>query len=414
MNIITASHIKGRVTAPASKSMLQRYVALALLTEGTSTLHATGHCDDCLVSFQAAKALGAEVFDTGSSIIITGKRNPPKETLWCGESGTSVRIFAAIAALNNFPITVSGSGTLMTRPMEMITEPLQALGAQCELSDGKLPMKITGPLKSGVVTLDGSITSQFLSGLLITLPTIPGDSKITALHLKSRPYIDMTLDAIEAFGGRIDRSDDTFIIHGNQRYRPQTLSVEGDWSGASFLLVAGAIGGSVTVTGLREDSRQGDKAIIEALKHCGASVLFENGGVQTTSDTLRSFSFDATHCPDLFPPLCALASACQGTSRIRGVKRLLHKESNRAIALQSEFQKLGIKVTIDEDTMSVTGGIPHGGVSVDAHGDHRIAMACGIASIRAQQPVEILGSESVQKSYPSFFTDLEKLRGNHE
>lgn len=412
MSTIKRSVINGKLKAPPSKSMMQRYVALSILTPGITTILSPSFCDDCIASLHAARALGATVEEKEDSILIQGSAYPPSAKVSCGESGTSIRILSAVAATFDREIELSGAGSLLTRPMEMLEEPLSSLGVRCKTIGGKLPITIHGPLQSGTIKLDGSITSQFLSGLLISLPTVEGNSVIEVVNLTSRPYIEMTLDSVSQFGGKIRRNGDTFSITGGTHYTPQRVTVEGDWSGASFPLVAGAIAGKMTVEGLLQNSKQADKSIINALRDCGAIIVSHGTSFTVSKGTLAAFHFDATDCPDLFPPLCALASACEGTSTIKGVKRLIHKESNRALALQKEFSALGILVEIRDDMLHVTGGEIKGGVTVDSHGDHRIAMSCAVASLRAGHPVAIHGAESVQKSYPTFFEDLE--RSSHE
>jgi 3-phosphoshikimate 1-carboxyvinyltransferase len=235
------------------------------------------------------------------------------------------------------------------------------------------------------------------------------DSEIKVLNLKSKPYIDMTLQVLERFGIRINRTEYTrFRIEGNQRYCSQKFEVEGDWSGGAFLLVGGAINGEITVNGLRPDSFQSDKAILTVLDNVGARVSIRDNSIGISRSDLKPFLFDATESPDLFPPLVALASYCKGISSIKGVSRLVHKESDRASALAAEFGKMNISIELIDDTMFVTGGKVTGG-QVDSHGDHRIAMAAAIAALGASGRISIRASHCVNKSYPDFFEDLRHL-----
>jgi 3-phosphoshikimate 1-carboxyvinyltransferase len=219
----------------------------------------------------------------------------------------------------------------------------------------------------------------------------------------------MTLQLLERFGIRIDRTDYTrFVIPGNQIYQPQKFEVEGDWSGGAFLLVAGAINGEITVKGLRPDSRQSDKAILTVLDSAGARTSILENSISVRKSELRPFFFDATESPDLFPPLVALAAFCKGISTIKGVSRLLHKESNRSAALVNEFGKMNVKIETDGDNMMVAGDKVTGG-DVSSHGDHRIAMAAAVAALAASGKVIIRDSHCVAKSYPAFFDDLRHL-----
>ncbi len=266
-------------------------------------------------------------------------------------------------------------------------------------------------MKGGEATVDASMTSQFLSGLLMALPLCARDSRLAVTHLASAPYVRMTLQLVASFGVLIECDDrlETFAIRGSQAYTPRAYVVEGDWSGASFPLVAGAIAGSVTVTNLDASSLQADRAILGVLADAGARVETGSGRVSVGAGPLRAFRFDATSCPDLFPPLVALASACEGTSVIHGVERLFHKESDRARALCEEFAKLGIAIGVAGNVMEIRGGAVRG-ARVDSHNDHRIAMACAVAGLRASGEVAIDGEACVAKSYPAFFSDIARLQ----
>jgi 3-phosphoshikimate 1-carboxyvinyltransferase len=264
-------------------------------------------------------------------------------------------------------------------------------------------------LKGGKLEIDGSVSSQMLTGLLMALPLASEDSVIEVNNLKSRPYIDLTLHILKDFGIKISNKDyKQFIIPGNQKYVSCEYNVEGDWSGAAFLLVAGAINGNLTITGLQQASSQSDMAIVKALKDAGAALKIDNDVISVSASKMKAFTFDATHSPDLFPPLASLASYCEGTTSIKGVSRLIHKESDRAEAIIKEFGKVGIKVETDGDIMNITGGQPKG-ARVESHEDHRIAMAMAVTALKAEGRVYIKDSQSVAKSYPGFFDDLRSV-----
>jgi len=401
---IEPGEVSGTIIAPPSKSMMQRAVALALLADGTTKISNPSFCDDSKAALEIAKALGAEVIVDGNTVQITGSKNLVSSSLDCGESGLCMRMFSPIAALFDKEITLTGKGSLMSRPVGMIEEPLRALDATCKTNNGKPPVVVRGPMKGGNITVDGSESSQFLTGLLIALPLCERDSMLSVKNLKSRPYVDMTLQIAREFGATIVEKDRAFNINGNQQYSARDCKIEGDWSGAAFLLVAGAIvgNGRLRVNGLNEDSAQADKAILTVLDKCNSK-----------SGTLSSFEFDATNCPDLFPPLVALACSCIGTSRITGVDRLRHKESDRAAVLIEEFAKIGADIRINEkeNALEVTGTKLKGG-TVNSHGDHRIAMACSIAALNATNGVTIQNAECVSKSYNDFFDALRSLGAN--
>jgi 3-phosphoshikimate 1-carboxyvinyltransferase len=245
----------------------------------------------------------------------------------------------------------------------------------------------------------------------MALPLCKEDSHIEVINLKSKPYITMTIDLLKHFGITIDHDKHltSFSVKGNQSYEALTFTIEGDWSGAAFLLVAGAIAGSINMKGLRTDSFQADKAILQGLTRAGATVETSADVILVKRKELNAFEFDAEDCPDLVPPLTALAAHCTGKSVIYGTERLQHKESNRARTLASEFSKLAVRIELFPDRMEIYGSKPAGN-RVDSHNDHRIAMACAIAALDGSGPVVIEDSGSVTKSYPHFFEDLHSIK----
>lgn len=402
---------EGTLRAPSSKSYAQRAVAAALLCEGESTLENMVLCNDTRAALQVARDLGAEIASEGDTYTVRGGLHPRRTRLDIGESGLATRLFAPITALCAETITLTGRGSILSRPISMMEGPLRELGASVSSKGGCLPMRIRGRIRGGNIAVDGSLSSQFITGLLMALPLAPGDSTLTVSDLKSRPYIDMTLSLLSAFGIDIKHNEyRQFYIEGGQRYAPVRYAVEGDWSGASCLLVAGAVAGSVTVTHLNPLSLQADTALVDALAAAGAEITTTTDSVTVRRGNLRAFEFDATHCPDLFPALAALASCCEGTSSIRGTSRLVHKESDRARTLCDVFSEMGVETDIEtENVMRITGG-PVRSATVGSHNDHRIAMAAAVAALRSDERVVIRGAEAVDKSYPGFWDDLDRLR----
>lgn len=386
------------IPAPSSKSYAQRAVAAAALASGSSLLRGVDLSDDTRAALGVAEALGAAVCPEGADWRITGCGGVPQPRageLFIGESGLSTRLFTPIAGLCANQIVVTGHGSILRRPMSMMFDPLRDLGVSVSATEGAfLPLTVCGPIVGGrTIEVDGSLSSQFLTGLLTALPLADGDTILKVKDLTSKPYIDITLDVLRSFGVEVTHQDyETFFIKGHQRYQATDYMVEGDWSGASCLLVLQAISGRTFEVGnLNPHSVQADRAIVEALKK---------------AEGLRPFEFDATQCPDLFPALVALAAHCDGVSTLRGVDRLAHKESDRGVALQVEFGKLGVKVDLSErNTMNVYGGggIKQG-VLVSAWGDHRIAMATAVAGWNRGVVVDC--PEVVAKSYPMFWRDL--------
>ena len=410
--IISSSAISGSITPPCSKSYAQRALAVALLADGESTIGNLELCDDTRLAIRCIEALGAEVtLIDDSTIRVRGGLAPRTDRLHIGESGLATRLFTPIASLHNQPITINGEGTILYRPISMMIDPLRQLGVEVRDGGGFLPIQVCGPMQGGEVAVDGSISSQFLTGLLLSLPMAQNDTTIYVKNLKSLPYVDMTIDTARRFGVEIAHKDYCeFFIEGNQHYTATDYMIEGDWSGAAPMFVAGAVAGEVTVENISRLSLQADTAIIDALISAGAEVESTDNAITVRHRRLKAFEFDATHCPDLFPALVALAANCEGTSTLYGTERLLHKESNRAATLAEEYAKAGIEVDINEQNiMRVRGGKIHG-CTADSHGDHRIAMSMAIAALTADAPITIEGAECVAKSYPSFFDDLEQLR----
>ncbi len=408
---VTCAVLNGTIDAPSSKSYFQRAVAAALLADGRSVLEGNDLCDDTRAAISVAEALGARITVDSGSVTVRGGLSPIRDEVSCGESGLCIRMFTPIAALAVTPVTLTAAGSLASRPLTMLEEPLAALGARCVTTNGHAPITVSGPVEGGIATVDGSISSQSLTGLLMALPLTPHDSRLTVTGLTSRPYIEMTLALLRDFGITVNwREDDIFEIPGRQHYTPRRYRVEGDWSSAAALLAAGAVAGSVTVRGLNHDSAQADRAVLDILRTAGATVTVNGDAVTVATGNPRPIVADLADCPDLFPVLSALALTLPGTTRLTGVGRLRHKESDRAAVLITEFAKLGAFMSIDGDTLVIPGltNKPTSLVTIDPHGDHRIAMAAAVAALRFG-PIEIIGAQCVAKSYPTFFDDIVKL-----
>jgi 3-phosphoshikimate 1-carboxyvinyltransferase len=418
-SIITPSAVKGEITAPASKSAMQRACAAALIKRGTTILYNPGVSADDLSALDIIRQLGATVKKEEGKVTIESKGiHPLSDVINCGESGLSARMFTSIAALSEKEIEINGSGSLLKRPFDFFDNVLPGLNIQCSSNNGMLPLKIQGPLQPKNIEIDGSLSSQFLTGLLFAYAAADAkDVTIVVNGLNSKPYIDLTLKVMAEFGLK------TPITEGFKRFYFPNKSVseydnnqviyfvEGDWSGAAFMLVAAAIAGHIVVKGLDVFSAQADKAILHALMQAGAILSVEQEQVEVKKSALKPFHMNATDCPDLFPPLVALACYCDGTSVIEGVHRLQHKESNRALTLQEEFQKMGIGIKLQDDLMLVDGRSEVRGAVVSSHHDHRIAMACAVAALKANSEVTIENAEAVNKSYPLFWDHLKILVG---
>lgn len=408
---VSQSSLEGSVRIPGSKSLMQRVIVASLLSRGSSIIHDPAANQDSFHALDCALILGAEVHeDDHGSLHITGGKQAPEYELNVGESGLGMRLFAPIAAMSGFDVRINGIGSLLKRPLTAFEDVFTQLGAQMSTNNGMLPTEVKGPLKGGEITLDGSMSSQFLSGLLMALPLAEEDSVIHVDDLKSKPYVDMTLEVLDSFGVRVmHKNYERFTIPGRQHYTPAEIRIEGDWSSGATMLVAGAIAAKagIFIEGLGTDYTQADRSITGALLFSGAKLMNQGDKFRVQANRRKAIHFDATDSPDLFPVLAALAAGCDGVSTISGVSRLKHKESDRGLAIQQEFKKAGIAVEIDGDVMRITPGQVKA-CTIHAHNDHRIAMAGALLGLQGG-PVTIEGAEAVSKSYPEFWDDLAAL-----
>lgn len=412
---IQPSLIRGIIKAPPSKSCMQRACAAALLHNGTTTLFNVGNSKDEQAAQNIIKNLGAAIrnIDEETLQIYSKGLHFVTNHINCGESGLSLRMFVPIAALTNNQITLTGEGSLLQRPMNFFVDYLPLLGVDVHTIDGKLPITVTGPLCPANIIVDGSLSSQFITGLLMAYAACNTNATIHVTKPTSKPYINLTLDILQHFGFQVPINNNftqfTFLSQEKSGVQHIDYTIEGDWSSTSFLLVAAAIGGSITVNGLQINSSQADVSVINALERAGCIINKKENEISVTSGKLNSFEFDATDCPDLFPPLVALAAYCDGTSILHGVNRLQYKESNRGLTLQKEFGKMGITIDIADNTMFIKGGEVNGAI-VESHNDHRIAMSTAVAALGAKGNTTILQHEAVSKSYPAFFEHLQMLQ----
>ena len=402
----------GTIAIPASKSDGQRALLAAALSKGESKLINLGESKDELAMLSAIKNLGAKVKQLDeSTFVVKGIQSFPKEAeLNMGESGLGIRLITSVCAAHQGVFMIYGKGSLEKRPLTFFEDTLPRFNAGISSNAGLIPLEITGPMRGSTVELDGSQSSQYISGMMMALPLLKEDSRIHVKNLNSLPYLQMTLDTLNKFGIEVSHQNyEDFIVRGNQNYIPTTYSIESDWSSASYWLVASALGYNIQLTGLSMTSLQADKNILEAFEAANCLVEFRENKIRINGKNRKPFKFDATHCPDLFPALATFASLCDGKSEIKGVSRLTHKESNRGIVLQEEFANIGVVIILDGDIMHIHGKNSIEGGKVNSHNDHRIAMCFAIAGLFSDDEIEINGAEAVAKSYPTFWVDLEGL-----
>jgi 3-phosphoshikimate 1-carboxyvinyltransferase len=416
---VHTSGISGSVYAPASKSSMQRACAAALVRKGESIIRNPGKSNDDKAGLDVIQTLGAEVYDEedGSLKIISDGVDPVSSAVNNGEAGLGIRMFTPIVALSKKEMLINGEGSLLTRPMDFFDEVMPQLDVKISSNNGKLPIKLQGPLQPKNIEIDGSLSSQFLTGLLLAYAAVDAKNvTIKVNNLKSKPYVDLTLSVMESFLLKVPENrnykefyfDETPVMPNDDVV---DYTVEGDWSGGAFLLVAGAVAGNIKVAGLDIASTQADKKILEALENCGAQINIGENEIEISNSSpgLKSFEFDATDCPDLFPPLAALAANCKGTTKITGVHRLTHKESNRALTIQEELGKMNIAVDLNDNMMLIEGTKNIKAATVHSHHDHRIAMMGAVLALTANGETTIEVAEAVNKSYPDFYKHLQQL-----
>ncbi|EDS73128.1 3-phosphoshikimate 1-carboxyvinyltransferase [Anaerofustis stercorihominis] len=402
---ITPNKLKGKVNIPPSKSMAHRAIICAALSKGKSVIDNIELSDDIIATISAVKSMGAKVTTDNRKVTIEGILNSPKEsdfTVDCNESGSTLRFFVPITMLLKGEKTFIGKGNLGKRPLDVFYNIFDKQGIEYYYEKDILNLTVDGRLKADTFEVRGDISSQFITGLLFTLPLLEGDSKIViTTDLESKSYLDLTLSMLEKFGIKIINNDyKEFIIKGNQEYKAMDYTVEGDYSQAAFFLSANYLGSDIDVLGLDDTSLQGDKEIIKWI------------------DVLNSSEekvIDAANCPDIIPVLTVCAALTKGETRIINAGRLRIKECDRLNAISKELSKLGAKIIENEDNLVIEGVESLKGGIVDSHKDHRISMSMAIASTAAKDDIIIKDYMCVRKSYPTFFEDFVSLGGEiHE
>lgn len=374
-----------------------------------------------MATLRAVRSYGAEVERRKGAFFVRGSKKveTPEDVVDCAESAATIRFIAPVLGLADGISVLTGKSSLRRRPMGPLIKALRELGVKCfsAKGDDRPPIIIFGGGGfGGKTSLPGNVSSQFVSGLLFASPLANEDVEITlSSPLESKPYVEMTIDVLTKHGISLLHSEDmnNFIVPSNQTYKPSNHEVPGDYSSSAFLLAAAAITNSkVRIEGLKFPSLQGDSAIVEILRNMGAQVKVGEGWVEVVGgSTLAGIEWDARHTPDLVPVLAILGCFARGETKIDRVERLRFKESDRIESLRLELAKMGAKLTFKDGALKVWGVKKLKGATIDPHGDHRIAMACSIAALRADGETKILTPRCVKKSYPNFFKDLEKLGG---
>ncbi len=419
MNIkIYPSKVHGTVTAPPSKSVTHRAIILAALARGTSVIKNALIADDTLHTIDALRAFGVAIEQKGNTLTITGTNGnlkAPKTAIDLGNSGTTMRLLTAVSALAKGKTILTGSERLKERPMSDLLHTLRNLGISVVSinEDGCPPIEITGgEIKGGKVKITANLSSQFVSALLLISPFAENEMEIIVRGLlRSKPYINITIQLMERFGGRLHNDNhEVFIVPVNQHYTAQNYSVEGDYSSAGYFLAAAAVtGGNITVNNLNPHSVQGDKYFVEILKKMGCGVKRDKESVSVSqTNSLHGVSIDMADFPDIVQTVAAVAAYAEGETHITNIGHLTHKETDRIKDTANELVKIGSKTHYSKNSLTIVGSKPKGGV-IDTHGDHRMAMSMAVAALGAKKPTIIKNADVVSKSYPHFFEDLKRI-----
>lgn len=411
--IIEPSALGGTVDAPSSKSDAHRLLICAAMADAPTKISFSKTGADIEATINCLRAMGAKIeYSDGVCSVEPIDKASEMPFIDCGESGSTLRFLLPVVSAVCGGGSFSGSGRLPSRPLDDLTAVMKRGGVS--FSSDALPFQTSGHLRSGEYSISGNVSSQYISGLLMALPMLEADSKITLTSsLESAAYVQMTLKALRRFGIEIKEKDNTFEIKGGQKPKsPGFISAEGDWSNSAFFLVGGALGNGVSVSGLDEISPQGDSAVSEILRLFGASTQVTDSFVRAGAGALSGQVVDVSEIPDLLPILAVLAAFSDGETRFINAARLRLKESDRLKTTAEMLRGIGAQAQELEDSLVVHGGRARGGETQSAN-DHRIAMASAIAAAYCEGPTIIRQAEAVNKSYPAFFEDFSKLGGKY-
>jgi len=412
---IQPARLEGSIELPPSKSYSHRAIICAGLTDGKSEIINISYSEDVKTTINAMRLMGAEIKEHSDKLEISGVSvvDDKKRRIDCSESGSTLRFFIPIALLQNRETVFTGKNSLKTRPINTYLEIMDKQGIWYNRINRELPISIKGKLRAGKFVVDGNVSSQFITGLLFVLPLLNGNSKIVVkAGLESKKYVDMTIELLKRFEIIIVNNNyREFYVEGNQKYRACDYEIEGDFSQAAFWLAAGVLGGKVSIEGVNLDTLQGDKIIVDIIKKMGGNVIEKGSTLHIVESKLNGVTIDVSECPDLVPILAVLGALSGGTTKIINAKRLRFKESDRLKAISTELNKIGADIKENIDGLIIRGKEKLKGGEVNTWGDHRIAMALSIASIKCESAVIINNPNVVKKSYPNFFEDFKKLGG---
>ncbi|MBI0583479.1 MAG: 3-phosphoshikimate 1-carboxyvinyltransferase [Methanomassiliicoccus sp.] len=415
---VRRSSVNGRVAAPPSKSYTHRAIVLASLANGDSRLSGPLMSGDTLATVNGMQQFGAIIRTEGDDLVVRGgKLKAPSDPIDCANSGTTLRLLSGIASLLPYNVTLTGDGSLQQRPMKPLLNAFTELGVRAVSvnNNGSPPITIRGPNKGRWAHIKGDISSQFISSLLISSALKELDTEIViTTPLMSRPYVEITRDMMALHDVTTTETKNGYRVLGGQRYRPKSYAIAGDYSSASFPLVAAALTGKVTVTGLDPQDRQGDRRVLEVLQRFGARVGVSGTEVTVEKGELRGGAVDVGDMPDAFPILAVLATQASGVTELTNARHLRFKESDRIATTTSFLRSMGADIEEREDGCIVRGPTTLKGRSIDPSGDHRILMATAVAGLVADGVTTISDGDCYKVSYPRFASDMKALGASVE
>lgn len=407
--------LKGDVVIPPSKSLSHRAIIAAGLAEGTCKVDNIIQSQDIIATTRCMSQLGATYEKLDDSLIVKGTAYPitvNEKEFDCHESGSTLRFMIPIGMLGNDKISFTGQGKLTTRPLDPFFNIFKE--QQIPYShNGELPLEVEGSIKPGQFEIPGDISSQFITGLMYTLPLLDGDSEIIITsNLESKGYLDLTMDVLKSFGIQIINEDyERFIIKGNQTFKAIDYRVEGDFSQVAFWIVAGLINGDLSCLDMNPNSSQGDKEVIEIVERMLGSIEVKSDRILVKKSETQATIIDGSQCPDIIPVLTVLAAVTSGETHVINAKRLRIKECDRLNAIATELNALGADITELDDGLIIKGVSKLRGGKVKGWNDHRIVMSLAVASLVCEEEVYIEGCHAINKSYPHFFEQFKQVGG---
>ncbi|MFA7075401.1 MAG: 3-phosphoshikimate 1-carboxyvinyltransferase [Candidatus Izemoplasmatales bacterium] len=401
---------KGQISVPPSKSLLHRAIICASLAKGKSVIRNVSFSDDIKATINAFKTLGVRINKLENALEVNGNGNLSffgDEVIDCKESGSTLRFLLPIFS-NNKGIVFTGKSSLLRRPLSIYEEIFKDNKMIFENVNNKLFVKNELPANNYKVF--GDVSSQFISGLLFTLPLKKENSTIRIIgNLESKKYVDMTIKVMNHFGIKIITRNNVYYIKGNQQYKPYDYKVESDFSQLAFFAVAGIINGDVKIMNINKDSLQPDSKIIDIIKEMNGKVLKEKTSLRFIKSETTGIEIDVSQYPDIAPILSILGGLSKGITNINNGKRLRFKETDRLSAINQILNLLGVNTIINNDSYQVNGESYFLSNNFDSYNDHRMVMSIAIAALRAEGPLIINRAEAINKSYPEFFDDLQSL-----